>query len=64
MSKTITLTGEDAETAQRAVAEVRRKCPKFADISDNDIINILVNAALLSETEPENTTQVRERSPL
>lgn len=61
MNRAITLTGEEAETAQRAVAEVRRKCPEFADISDSDIINILVNAALLSETEPENTTQNRRK---
>lgn len=63
MSKTITLTGEDAETALRVATKARDKCPALADISDSDLLNILVNAALLSETE-EEAPQVKERRTL
>lgn len=52
MNRTITLTGADAETVQRAVSEARDKCPELAGLSDSEVLIILVNA-VLPETEAQ-----------
>lgn len=46
----ITLTGEDALAAQKAIARARSMFPALDGISDEDILSILVNASLAKET--------------
>lgn len=45
----ITLTGEDAMTAQKAITQARSIFPALDGISDEDILRILVNASLEKE---------------
>lgn len=45
----ITLTGKDALTAQKAIAQARSMFPILDGISDEDVLRILVNASLAKE---------------
>lgn len=45
----ITLTGEAALTAQKAIAQVRSMFPALDGISDEEILRILVNFSLAKE---------------
>lgn len=45
----ITLTGQDALTAQKAIAQVRSMFPALDGISDEDILRILVDVSLAKE---------------
>lgn len=45
----ITLTGEAALAAQKAIAQVRSMFPALDGISDEDILRILVNVSLVKE---------------